>query len=82
MSEEKRTRLSPTQRTEIWSRWKAGQSLHEIGRAYGKPHSCIRCLVLPRGGIPPAVRRRSPLALNASGARGPFARNRFRLVDP
>src|SRR6185369_4846450 len=63
MSEEKRTRLSPTQKTEIWSRWKAGQSLHEIGRAYGKPHSCIRCLVLPRGGIPPAVRRRSPLAL-------------------
>ena len=63
MSEEKRSRLSPTQKTEIWSRWKAGQSLHEIGRAYGKPHSCIRCLVLPRGGIPPAVRRRSPLAL-------------------
>jgi hypothetical protein len=40
-----------------------GQSLHEIGRAYGKPHSCIRCLLLPRGGIPPAARRRSRLAL-------------------
>lgn len=26
----------------------------EIGRAFGKPHSCIRCLLLPRRGIPPA----------------------------
>jgi len=63
MSEGKRGRLSLTQRTEIWSRWKAGQSLHEIGRAFGKPHSCIRCLLLPRVGIPPAARRRSRLAL-------------------
>src|SRR5712692_2128898 len=64
MSEERRTRLSATQRTEIWSRWKAGQSLHEIGRSFGKPHSCIRCLLLPRGGIAPALRRRSRLALS------------------
>jgi IS30 family transposase len=64
MSERKRSRLSATQRTEIWSRWKAGQSLHEIGRSFGKPHSCIRCLLLPRGGIAPALRRRSRLALS------------------
>jgi IS30 family transposase len=63
MSEGKRSRLSLTQRSEIWSRWKSGQSLHEIGRAFGKPHSSIRCLLLPRGGIPPATRRRSRLAL-------------------
>jgi IS30 family transposase len=63
MSEGKQARLSLTQRTEIWRRWKVGQSLHEIGRAFGKPHSCIRCLLLPRGGIPPAARRRSRLAL-------------------
>jgi IS30 family transposase len=63
MSERKRSRLSLTQRTEIWSRWKSGQSLHEIGRAFGKPHSCIRCLLLARGGIAPAARRRSRLAL-------------------
>jgi len=63
MNEGKRSRLSLTQRTAIWSRWKSGQSLHEIGRAFGKPHSSIRCLLLPRGGIPPAVRRRSRLAL-------------------
>jgi len=63
MSEGKQSRLSPVQRTDIWRRWKAGQSLHEIGRALGKPHSSIRCLLLPRGGIPPAARRRCRLAL-------------------
>src|SRR2546428_14051014 len=63
MSQGNRSRLSLTQRTDIWSRWKSGQSLHEIGRAFGEPHNSIRCLLLPRGGIPPAVRRRSRLAL-------------------
>src|SRR5271168_3087993 len=47
----------------MWRRWKAGQTLHEIGRAFDKPHSSIRCLLLPRGGIAPAPRRRSRLAL-------------------
>src|SRR5580693_8411734 len=56
----KRFGLSAPEKRDIWSRWKAGQSLHEIGRALDKPHSSIRCLLLPRGGIPPAVRRRSP----------------------
>jgi IS30 family transposase len=59
----KQARLSLTQRTEIWSRWKSGQSLKEIGRAFGKPSSCIHSLLVPRGGIAPAVRRRSRLAL-------------------
>jgi IS30 family transposase len=59
MTQGKRTKLSAAQKTGIWRRWKAGQSLHEIGRAFGKPHSCIRRLLLPRGGIPPAARRRS-----------------------
>jgi transposase, IS30 family len=59
----KRSRLSPTEKNDIWSRWKAGQSLHEIGRAYGRPHPTIRKLLLPRGGIAPALRRRSRLAL-------------------
>src|ERR1700691_260802 len=59
----KRFGLSAIEKSDIWSRWKAGQSLHEIGRAFDKPHSSIRCLLLPRGEIPPAARRRSRLAL-------------------
>jgi len=63
MSQQKRTRFSPAQITDVWRRWKAGQTQHEIGRAYGKPHPSIRCVLLPRGGIAPAARRRSRLAL-------------------
>jgi transposase-like protein len=55
--------LSAIEKNEIWRRWKAGQTLHEIGRAFDKPHSSLRCLLLPRGGIPPKARRRSRLAL-------------------
>jgi IS30 family transposase len=59
----KRFGLSEIEKRDIWSRWKTGQSLHEIGRAFDKPHSSIQCLLLPRGGIPPAARRRCRLAL-------------------
>ena len=43
----------------MWRRWKAGESLHEIGRAFGKGHGSIRFLLTQRGGIVPAARRRS-----------------------
>ena len=66
MTQRKRSRLSPTQETDVWKRWKAGQSLHAIGRVFGKPHTSIRHLLLPRGGIAPAVRHRSRLALTRS----------------
>jgi DNA-binding NarL/FixJ family response regulator len=43
----------------MWRRWKAGESLHEIGRAYGKGHGSIQFLLSQRGGIVPAARQRS-----------------------
>src|SRR6516225_1541197 len=63
MTQGKWSRFSAIQRADIWMSWKAGQALHEIGRAYGKPHPTIRGILLPRGGIPPIARRRSRLAL-------------------
>jgi IS30 family transposase len=63
MIQRKRSRLSLAEKQDIWRRWKCGQSLHAIGRAYGRPHPTIRKLLLPSGGIPPAARRRSRLAL-------------------
>jgi IS30 family transposase len=63
MSGGKQSRLSAAQRADVWRRWKAGESLHEIGRACDKPHNCIRCVLLPSGGIAPTARRRSDLAL-------------------
>jgi IS30 family transposase len=47
----------------MWSRWKAGQSLNEIGRALGKDHVVIQFLLARHGGIAPPVRRRSRWAL-------------------
>jgi hypothetical protein len=41
----KRFGLSAVQKSELWSRWKAGQTLHEIGRALDKGPSSIRCVV-------------------------------------
>src|SRR3982074_1339093 len=59
----KRVWASAEQKSDVWRRWKVGQTWHEIGRAFGKEHSSIRCLVSRHGGIAPAVRRRSLLAL-------------------
>jgi len=50
----------------MWCRWKAGQSLHEIGRALGKDHVVIQFLLARHGGIAPSARRRSRLALTLS----------------
>jgi IS30 family transposase len=63
MAQGKRDRLSAEQRTEMWRRWKAGESLHEIGRAFGKDHWSIQFLLSQRGGIVPPTRRRSPRTL-------------------
>jgi hypothetical protein len=59
MTEGKQFGLSAVQKNDVWRRWEAGQSLHQIGRAIGKEHSSVRCLVSCYGGFVPAVRRRS-----------------------
>jgi Helix-turn-helix domain len=63
MTQGKSAGLSAEQKADIWCGWKAVQSLHEIGRAFGKGHSSIRLLLSHRGGIVPATSRRSVLAL-------------------
>jgi hypothetical protein len=55
--------FTAAEKTELWDRWKRGESLSAIGRAFGKPSSSIYFLVAPHGGIRPAERRRSKLAL-------------------
>jgi len=59
MTQVRRVKLSANQRTDMWSRWKAGQSLHEIGRAFGKDHVSIQFMLSQHGGIVPTPRRRS-----------------------
>ena len=63
MIERKRRGLSAEQKAELWKRWKAGQSLQEIGRALGKDHVVVHFVLARHGGIAPPARRRSRRAL-------------------
>jgi hypothetical protein len=61
--QERRYGLSAEQKAEVWRRWKVGESLHEVGRAFGKDHGSIQFSLSQHGGIAPAVRRRSQRTL-------------------
>ena len=63
MGQRYRRGFSSTQKQELWDRWQRGESQKAIGRAFGKPSSSIYLQLAPYGGIRPAPRRRSPLAL-------------------
>jgi IS30 family transposase len=66
MGDRYRRGFSAAEKTEMWDRWQRGESLKAIGRAFGKPSSSIYFQVSPHGGIRPAPRRRSRLALTLS----------------
>jgi IS30 family transposase len=60
-----RTRIKYTaaQKSEIWDRWRRGESLNSIGRLFDRPSSSIFNMLAPTGGIRPPPRQRSRLAL-------------------
>ena len=55
--------LSMAQKRELWQRWKAGQSLSEIGRALEKNSSSIHNVMRANGGFLPRTRKRRSTAL-------------------
>ncbi len=63
MNQRKRWGFTSAEKTELWDRWQRGESLNAIGRAFGKTSSSIYGHLAPHGGIRPAPRRRSRLAL-------------------
>jgi IS30 family transposase len=66
MAQRVRPGLMAEQKREMWSRWKAGQSLSEIGRALGRERSSIHRMVASTGGYMPTPRRRSPRVLSSA----------------
>ena len=66
MEQRFRRGFTTAEKTELWDRWQRGESLKGIGRAFGKPSSSIYFQVAPHGGIRPAARHRSRLALALS----------------
>lgn len=63
MAQRGRPGLSDREKKELWSRWRRGQSLSDIGRALGKHAASIFGVIAATGGITPASRRRSASAL-------------------
>ncbi len=64
MAQMGRPGLSPQQKRELWARWKAGQSLSDIGRSLGRNAGSIFGVLLSRGGIAPPARARSRRSLS------------------
>ena len=75
MDQRFRRGFTAAEKTELWDRWQRGESLKAIGRAFGKPSSSIYHQVAPHGGIRPAARRRSRLALTLAGTRRDIQRH-------
>ena len=63
-----RTRIHYTEADKVlmWERWRQGESLHAIARLFDRNHSAIGGILARTGGIRPAARRRSVLALKLS----------------
>ncbi len=66
MKRRRRMYFSAAQRSEIWDRWQAGESMKSIGRLFDRGSSSIFSVISPAGGIRPAERRRTPKALSLS----------------
>ena len=84
MSQRKRRGFTAAQKTELWNQWQQGLSLKAIGRALGKHSSSIYGQLAPYGGIRPAPRHRSRLALTVTEreeiSRGIAAYQSIRLI--
>ena len=61
-----RIKYTPAQKSDIWDRWKRGESLNSIGRLFDRPSGSIFNMLAPTGGIRPPTRKRSRLALTLS----------------
>ena len=57
-------RLTLAEKTELWRRWRRGESLNAIGRARGRIAKVVRYEVARTGGISPPARQRARRALS------------------
>src|SRR5690348_3247817 len=66
MKRRRRIYYSAVQRSEIWDRWQAGESMSSIGRRFDRESSSVFSVISPTGGIRPPVRYRAKQALSLS----------------
>ena len=58
MKQRRRIYYSAAQRSEIWDRWQAGESMSSIGRRFDRESFSVFSVISPTGGIRPPARRR------------------------
>ena len=58
-----RTFYTEEQKAVMWERWQKGDSLQQIAQLFDRNHSSVQRILAESGGIRPAQRRRSRLAL-------------------
>jgi hypothetical protein len=64
MAKQKWSRLNAEQTSQLWNRWRQGDSIADIGRALGQLAPTVRGILQVRGGISPRERRRSTRVLS------------------
>ena len=64
MKQRKRIYYSAAQRSEIWDRWRRGESMSSIGRRFDRESSSVFSVLSLSGGIRPAERRRAARSLS------------------
>ena len=55
--------FTQTEMTEVWDRWESGESLNSIARGLERGHSAVQGMLSRTGGVRPAPKQRSRLAL-------------------
>ena len=63
MKQRPRIYYTESQKAIMWERWRKGESLQRIAELFDRNHSSIQRILAETGGIQPAQRRRSRLAL-------------------
>jgi len=63
MKQRPRRYFTQTEMIEVWDRWEQGESLNSIARSLGRYHSAVQGALARTGGIRPAAKHRSRLAL-------------------
>jgi len=64
MKQRPRRYITDSEMSLIWDRWEKSESLNAIARNLGRYHSAVQGALARSGGIRPAPRRRSRLALS------------------
>jgi len=63
MKQRARRYFTQTEMAEVWDRWENGESLNSIARSLERGHSAVQGMLSRTGGIRPAPKHRSRLAL-------------------